>query len=104
MSYSLGYIIPTFRKVIGSFFTNVGRDPVNISLYSHNVFLYLSSHYMYLGKNQMVGLAQRFFPRLPPLGPRFESRRGALSGLGFQSLPDRVGFPLNTSLGFSSHI
>ena len=33
--------------------------------------------------------------RIPPV---------ALSGLGFQSLPDRVGFPLNTSLGFSSHI
>ena len=33
-------------------------------------------------------------PRLPPLGPWFESRQGgALNGLGFQSLPDGVGLP-----------
>ena len=41
-----------------------------------------------------MGWRRGVYPRLPPLEPRFESCRGALRPLGFQSLPDREGgFP-----------
>ena len=42
----------------------------------------------------------RIFSCFPPLGPQLDSSWGALCGLGFQSLPDCVGFSWNISLGF----
>ena len=54
--------------------------------------------------NIRVGVVVFFSRLLLPLGPRLESCLGMLCGVGFQSLPDCLGFPWNNSMGFSSHI